>query len=159
MQTENRKAAFRGGDVQRRFWCRGKAYQYSETWLQITARRKITLENRKFCSSRSLHLPRSAPSARASSPLLTQHQNHLAAQTVVDMEGLLAVVIFLPVPGVGADNRSGHNFRHSSEKPSNSIPKTRVAHKLRQRRARWAFPYRHAKHVSVVVMWTSGLSH
>lgn len=40
-----------------------------------------------------------APGSR----LLTQHQDHLAAQTVVDVEGLLAVVIFLSVPGVGAN--------------------------------------------------------
>lgn len=50
-----------------------------------------------------------------SSPwLLTQNQDHLAAQTVVDMERLLAVVIFLAVPGVGANHRPRHHFRHVS---------------------------------------------
>ena len=59
--------------------------------------RKTALENRKI---RSLQ----RPGPPASSPLRTQHEHHLAAQTVVDVEGLLAVVIFLPVPSVGANN-------------------------------------------------------
>ena len=61
---------------------------------------------------------------------LTQHQDHLATQTVVDVEGLLAVVILLPIPGVGADYRPGHYFRHSSEEQQgNSCQKRRVAQK------------------------------
>lgn len=56
-----------------------------------------------------------SPTSRCSSfPPLTQHQDHLAAQTVVDMEGLLAVIIFLAIPGVRADHRPGNDFRHSS---------------------------------------------
>lgn len=46
---------------------------------------------------------------------LTQHQDHLATQTVVDVEGLLTVVVLLPIPGVRADYRAGHYFRHGSE--------------------------------------------
>lgn len=73
--------------------------------------RKFAPENAQF---RSLQTPRS-------SRLLTQHEDHLAAQTVVDVEGLLAIIIFLPVPGVGADYRPGHYLRHSSEEqPENS---------------------------------------
>ncbi|PWA15460.1 hypothetical protein CCH79_00020719, partial [Gambusia affinis] len=49
--------------------------------------------------------------------LAVQNQNHLAAEAVVDVERLLAVVVLLPVPSVGAHHAPGDHFRHFVRPP------------------------------------------
>lgn len=114
----HRKAALQWG-MEASAWSR-EAHQSSETRPPVHSQRQSALETPKF---RFLRTP-------SGSRLLTQHQHHLATQTVVDVQGLLAVVILLPIPGVGAHYRPRHYFRHPSQKqPENPAPKTRVAQK------------------------------
>ena len=61
--------------------------------------------------------------------LAVEHQDHLAAEAVVDVERLLAVVVFFPVSGVRAHDAPRNHFRHVDfEKKKN--PNVRNKHEL-----------------------------
>lgn len=55
-----------------------------------------------------------SPPAPCPRPPLTQHEHHLPAQAVVDVQRFLAVVVLLAVAGVGAHHGARHHLRHGA---------------------------------------------
>lgn len=66
------------------------------------------------------------PPRAAACPQLTEHQHHLPAQAVVDVQRLLPIVVLLAVAGVGAHDGTRHHLGHGggggSEPPGPAPP-------------------------------------
>lgn len=71
--------------------------------------------------------PRAPPRPRPPPPAapLTQHQHHLPAQTVVDVQRFLAVIVFLAVASVGANDGARYHLRHGDGGGRGALTPTR----------------------------------